>query len=168
MMGRAEPAPTLHYTFEVKGMQVVVVDSNGPAEPPAGFVDDAQLKWLSDLCTAADTRPLIIAVHHNVLPVGVPWLDTFMRMRNGDAFHRAILPARERIRGVFFGHVHQSITMYRDGILYTSALSSWAQIIAWPHTTDTEFDHGAEPGFSVVTVTPQQTFIRRHRYPRPG
>ncbi len=168
LIGTAEPVMPLHYEFEMNGVQVVVADSNGPTTPPAGFMTDAQLEWLRTACQPDDPRPLVIATHHIMLPVGIPWLDDYMRTTNGEAFHAAILPARERIRGVFFGHVHQNLDTLRDGILYSSALSSWTQFMNWPDTTETTTDERAEPGYSVVMVYPNQTYIRRHRFPLPG
>lgn len=167
MLNRADPLPTLHYAFEANGIQVVCMDSNGPADPPAGYIVDEQLEWISGLCQAADERPMVIGIHHNVLDVGIPWLDNYMGVRNGMMFHEAILPARHRIRGVFFGHVHQNIEMIRDGILYSSCLSSWTQFQAYPGMTHTTSDQHAEPGFSVVHLTENQTFIRRYRFPLP-
>ncbi|RMF79360.1 MAG: hypothetical protein D6737_11680 [Chloroflexi bacterium] len=164
VMGRDDIATPLHYEVEINGAQIVCVDSNGPAEPPAGFVTDEQLAWLRALCEADDDRPLIVAIHHNVVEVGVPWLDEWMGITNGDAVHQALRPARQRLRGVFFGHVHQNLTIVRDGILYSSVLSSWAQLHAWPGMTRTTPDIGAEPGFNVVTITREQTFIRHHRF----
>jgi 3',5'-cyclic-AMP phosphodiesterase len=164
MLNRQEILPSLYYTFEVNGVQIICLDSNGPAEPPRGFVIEEQLAWLEMLCAADDSRPLIVAVHHNLLPVGIPWLDEYMRTLNGEAVHRALLPARNRLRGVFFGHVHQNLDMYRDGILYASTLSSWVQFQAWPDQIETIKDTNADPGFSVVTLTRDQTYIRRCRF----
>jgi 3',5'-cyclic-AMP phosphodiesterase len=168
LLDRSEPLPGLRFEFEHNGVQVIGVDSNGPAEPPAGFMIDDELEWLAGLCQAQDERPLVIAVHHNMLPVGVPWLDDYMRTGNGERFHEAILPARQRIRGVFFGHVHQNLDILRDGILYSSTLSTWAQFHAWPGQTHTTSDLKAEPGFSVVTISREQAFIRRHRFLPPA
>lgn len=158
----SEPLTPFDYQFEVKGVQIVVVDSNGPAQQPAGFVTSDQLARLEGICKDTDERPLVIAVHHNVLPTGIPWWDDFMRMTNGEDFHQALLPARHRLRGVFHGHVHQPVDTYRDGILYSGVVSSWYQLHAWPDQSDTLGDALGEPGFNVVTVTPNQTFIRRH------
>jgi 3',5'-cyclic-AMP phosphodiesterase len=150
--------------FEVNDVQFVCVDSNGPAEPPRGFVTEPELTRLRRVCASDDDRPLVIATHHNVLPVGSPWYDEFMRMTNGEDFHRALLPARGRIRGVFFGHVHQDIETVRDGILYSAVSSSWCQFHAWPGQPLTVHDRGAQPGFNVVTISKDQTTIRRHRF----
>ncbi|MDX1991949.1 MAG: metallophosphoesterase [bacterium] len=167
MLGREDPLPALHYAFEVNGVQIICVDSNGPADPPAGMMTRDELEWLSGLCSADDDRPLVIAVHHHVLPVGIPWLDSYMGIRNGDQFHEAILPAKHRLRGVFFGHVHQNLDVVRDGILYSSTLSSWVQFQSYPGMSATTPDHGAEPGYSIVTISEDQTFIRRCRFPLP-
>lgn len=168
LLGRAEPRRSLHYALEINGVQIICVDSNGPADPPAGHITDYQLEWLAGLCEADDDRPLVVAVHHNILPVDIPWLDTYMRTRNGEQFHDILLRAKHRIRGVFHGHVHQNLDTLRDGILYSSTLSSWTQFHAWPGQTHTSVDYGAEPGFSIVSISREQTFIRRHRFPIPG
>lgn len=164
MTKRDEIVSPFHYTFEVNGVQIVCLDSNGPAEPPRGYVTDEQVAWLESICSTPDSRPLVVAVHHNILPVGIPWLDEFMRTTNGEAVHQALLPARDRLRGVFFGHVHQNLDMYRDGILYTSVNSSWVQFHAWPEQDKTIEDIDADPGFSIVALTANQTYIRRCRF----
>jgi Icc protein len=165
LLGRTDVQTAAYYEFDINGVQMVCLDSNnGPVEPPHGLVGDEQLHWLAQICDSEDDRPLVVAVHHNPLPVGVPWLDDYMRLNNGEALHQLLIAARHRLRGVFFGHVHQNIQMYRDGILYTSVLSSWCQFHAWPGQTPTIPDDGAEPGFNVVTLTREQTYIRHCRY----
>lgn len=164
LLGRSEILAPFHYTFDMKGVQFIVLDSNGPAEVPRGNIIPEQLAWLDKLLSSMDDRPLVIAVHHNAVPVAVPWLDGFMRITNGEEFHNILLKARDRLRGVFFGHVHQNLTMFRDGIMYNSTLSSWGQFHAWPGLDDTVHDEGAEPGFSVVSITRANTYIRRYRF----
>ena len=162
---RTDIHPTFHYDFEVKGIHFVCVDSTGPAKHPSGTVSADQLAWLSAICESDDARPLVVAVHHNAVPIGVPWLDDEMRMENGDAFHQALRPARHRLRGVFYGHVHQHSQTLRDHILYSSTQSSWYQIKSWPDHTTVLIEPDADPGFSVVTLTADKTHIRCHRYP---
>lgn len=160
LLGRTDILAPFHYTFEVNGFQIVALDSNGPAAVPRGNVIPQQLEWLDGICSVPDDRPLVVAVHHNALPVGSPWLDDYMRITNGEALHEVLLKAKDRLRGVFFGHVHQNIQMLRDGILYTSALSSWNQFSSWPGSSDTIEDDD-NPGFNVVHMTGNQTFIRQ-------
>lgn len=164
LLNQKESRKPYYYEFEVNGVQMVCLDSNGPAEVPRGNIVPEQLEWLDGLCSAQDNRPMVVAVHHHLLPVGAQWWDEYMRVTNGEAVHDVLRKAQPRLRGVFFGHVHQSITMYKDGVLYNSALSSWTQFRMWPGLSDTVPDENAEPGFSVVTISRDQTFIRRWRF----
>lgn len=165
MLGREAVTAPLDYEFEAKGVQLVVVDSNGPAVAPAGSVTEPQLERLRRIAADPDDRrPLVVATHHNVLPNGSPWWDTFMGMTNGEAFHAALLPARHRLRGVLHGHTHQETTTIRDGILYCGIASSWYQLMAWPGQVAIVGDRETPAGFNVVVVTPEQMFIRRHHF----
>lgn len=167
MLERSSIVTPFDYEFEFNGVQIVCLDSNGPAKLPAGSLTMAQLEWLEGICKTPDPRPLVVAIHHNVLPIGAPFWDDFMRLSNGEDMHRVLLAARQRLRGVFFGHVHQATETYRDGILYSSVLSSWYQLHCWPGQANIQEDRGADSGFNVVTVTRDQTFIRRHRFAVP-
>lgn len=168
LMGRTEvKTPYFYYEFEVNGVQIVCLDSNGPVQPPAGYIDSEQLAWLEGICSAQDSRPLLVMLHHNLIKIGdVPLLDDWARVTNGDEVHKILLKARERLRGVFYGHIHQPLDNYRDGILYSVALSSWYQFYAWPGSdyavTGIPMDNETPPGFSVVTISRESTTIRRH------
>lgn len=164
LLGRTEIRAPFYYELEINGVQIVCLDSNGPAEPPRGNIVPEQLAWLDKLCSAKDNRPLIVAVHHNAVPVSVPWLDEFMRITNGVDVQQSLAKAKTRLRGVFFGHVHQNLTMLQDGVMYNSVLSSWNQFNAWPGLNETVPDDGSQPGFSVVSVTRENTFIRRYQF----
>ncbi len=157
------PRDPFDTVVDLGAYRLICLDSTAaPAEPPRGRLRESQLEWLTAQC--AGDRALIVAVHHNPLRVGIPWWDDLMSLENGDALHAALLPFRDRLRGVFFGHVHQDTDLYRDGILYASALSSWYQLAASPGQVNSERDRHAGPGYSVVTMTPDTTFIRRHRF----
>jgi 3',5'-cyclic-AMP phosphodiesterase len=170
LMGRdaSDVIPNLHYEFEVNGVQIICVDSNGPVEVPAGYVTDDQLEWLESLCTADDDRPLVIAIHHNPIAVGIPWLDNLVKITNGLAFHNIIKKAQSRLVGVFYGHIHQSTTTYYDGVMYSSASSSWRQFLSAPSMINPLPEEGARPGYSVVMVKPNQSFTRRYQFDVPS
>lgn len=157
----------LHYEYDIKGVQIVGIDSNGPATLPAGYVIPHQLDFLNRICSANDPRPLIVGIHHNVVKVGFDWLDNYMGTKNGDDVHAVLLQARHRLRGVFTGHIHQNLDVVQDGILYSSALSSWFQFIAYEGMEKTTIDDVSLPGFSVVKLAKDQTLIRRYYFPRP-
>lgn len=172
LMGKSEAQDYLYYDFEVEGVHVVCLDSNGPiselkvGEQPAGTVSPEQLDWLNEICSNDDERPLVIAVHHNALPVQVPWLDTWMRMENGEDFHAIVRQARDRLCGVFFGHIHQNFQVLRDGVLYISAGSAWCQFISYPIPENKMHikDSHTLPSFNIVTISDTTTSIQRHSF----
>jgi Icc protein len=157
----AQITPYLTYETEVNGLQLIVLDSNGPAQRPAGNLPDEQLGWLEAICAAPVDRPLIVALHHNPVRVGVDWLDNQMRAVNGERLHQIIQSAGKRLRGVFHGHIHQSIDVVQDGILYTSTASSGFHFDGSAESKLFDLDPHFLPSFSVVTIEADRTFVRR-------
>ncbi len=156
------------YTFEVKGYRFVVLDARGPYEiDPRGRLSDAQLQ-IAQQAASPDGPPLTIFMHYPVWPLNSVWMDAHMLVENGPALHTILLPAKERLRGVFHGHVHQPMQTMRDGILYTSAASAFNQLAAWPGDTAVRYDNAHDPGFGFVHLLPGQTIIHQHTFPRPG
>lgn len=163
LMGRAEVQVPLYYERELNGVRLIFLDTNGEAPPPAGHVSAEQIAWLGERLALEDTRPIVVAFHHPLVATGTSeWFDVFMRTTNGEAVHQVLATAAPRIRGAFFGHVHQDIEFYRDGVLYTSVRSSWRQFETRPDqdmgTLDTP---SADPGYALVTITDTGTIIQR-------
>jgi Icc protein len=163
----ADDPDVLSYAFEVKGYRFVVLDARGPDEiDPHGLLPEAQLAMVRAEATAVGP-PLTIFMHFPVLPMNSIWMDANMLVLNGDEFHQALLPARERLRGVFYGHVHQSMQTLKDGILYTAVPSLFSQFAAWPDDADFQEDPDYLPGFNFVHLLPKQTIVHQHTFPRP-
>lgn len=157
----------LSYVFEMKGWRFLVLDARGPDE-----IDPQGRLYLSDLDllaaeAAADGPPLTVFIHFPVWPLNSPWFDANMLIQNGGLLHKALLPARDKLRGVFHGHVHQPMQTVRDGITYTSAASVFAQFAAWPETSEPQYDPAHDPGYNFVHLLPDQTIVHQHTFPRP-
>jgi Icc protein len=118
-----DPLEPFDYQFESNGVQVVCLDSNGTTPPHSGWVDDKQLQWLDSVCTLDDNRPLVVALHHHPILLDVPWIDR-LAVLNGESFHSILLKARHRLRGVFYGHIHHTVDIVRDGIIYFLSCSN--------------------------------------------
>ncbi len=176
LLGRSAVLPRMDDELEAGGIRVALLDSRGPRDPE-GTLTDGQLGALEALCSPQGP-PLVIALHHPPVPLDTHWLDvgwthgdgrqSNMLLDRGKEFARAIAPARERIRGVFFGHVHRAFHVLKDGILYASAPSAFGQLLTWPDQRQPQPAPWEPGGFSVVTVTPGQTTIRQHALPRPA
>jgi Icc protein len=163
----------LSYTFEVKGYRFLVLDARGPDDiDPHGLLPESQLELAAQEASehgslAEDAVPLVVFVHYPVLPLNSIWMDEKMLIMNGEELHRTLLPARERLRGVFHGHVHQHMQSTREGIIYYSVASVFSQFTAWPIDVDTRFDTDHQPGYGFVHMLPDQTIVHQHTFPRP-
>jgi Icc protein len=156
----------LCYVFEVKGYRFLVLDARGPDEiDPHGLLSEAQMEIVRQEATPHGP-PLTIFIHYPLLRMNSPWMDANMQVLNGEELHRALLPARERLRGVFHGHVHMPMQIVRDGILYVSTASTFAQFTAWPDEVEVQTDHEAPPGYGFVHLLPEQTIIHQQAYTR--
>lgn len=163
LLQRPEAAlqPHLDYTFTVNGVRVIGLDSHLP-DSATGSLAPEQFDWLRARLSEDTHLPLVVALHHNVLPTTAPWLDT-MTLAQGDTLHRLLAGVGERLRGVFYGHIHESISMLRDGVAYHSVMSGWLQTRTWYGQSEPYNDPMQEPGFNVVTLTTTQTLVRHYR-----
>ena len=124
LMSRALSKEKLCFTIDALGWRIVMLDSSVRGED-AGTVGNAQREWLRNALASSPTTPVIVAVHHNPLPVGSEWLDT-MTISDAAAM-LAILDTAPQVKCAIFGHVHQEFEEYRDGTLYASVPSTFFQ-----------------------------------------
>ncbi|HEY1408719.1 MAG TPA: metallophosphoesterase [Promineifilum sp.] len=157
---------TLSYAFEVRGYRFLVLDARGP-DPidPHGLLSPQQLEVLRRETKPAGP-PLCIFTHYPAVRLNSPWMDANMPIFNGEEMHQSLLPARERIRGVFYGHIHNSTQTFRDGILYCAAASTFAGFTTWPTEEMIKPDYEAMPAFNFVQLLPEQTIIQQRPFGR--
>lgn len=170
LLGQRASAARFDYQFEAAGVHFAVFDTRGPADP-SGRLEPDQLEALRRLCTP-DGPPLVIALHHPPLPLDAAWIDqgwvtrngTFpnMLLENGEAFYEAVAPARARLCGVFCGHVHRAYQAFHQGVLLSSAPSSFVQFFTWPDQALPVRSPDELPGFSLVTIEHGRTVVRSH------
>lgn len=165
LVGAEEAKPTYDYEFDLNGVQVVCVDSASNGEDHGGRLSAEQLQWLGNICSAEDSRPLIVAIHHPVRTLGLKMLDFFNTV-NGDEVHEVLKKAGMRLLGVFSGHIHQAIDVVDEGVHYSFVQASHTQSNLFPALDGADISEPLtpNPGFSVVTVTSERLFIRRFTY----
>jgi 3',5'-cyclic-AMP phosphodiesterase len=157
----------LTYRFEVNGIEFLTIDARAPDEmDPHGLLSDRQLALVSHELGRSQS-PLVLFLHFPVIPVGAPWIDTNALIANGNALHEMLVAARDRLRGVFHGHIHMPAETYRDGVLYSCAASSFANFAAWPGDPGLKISI-EPPGYSFVHLTLDRTVIRHYSFPRPS
>jgi len=167
-MGQKEPLTEDNTSnscfFDLNGIRFLTIDGRGPDEiDPHGVVSDKQLKALEKQIADAG-KPLAIFIHFPALPLDSTWLDRDMLLTNGQEFHQILTKGKDKIRGVFFGHVHRGMTQYQDGILYSSVASTFLQFTVWPGQEKSGYDKPPVGFYNYVTITPDSTLVKEHTF----
>ena len=93
----------------------------------AGGLGPARLRALQSTLEQHAGRHVLIAMHHQPLPMGSAWLDG-VALRDAPAFLE-IVDANPSVRCVTWGHVHQESDRERHGVRYLSTPSTCAQFL---------------------------------------
>lgn len=99
----------------VQGVRFIGLDSS------ASHLDEAQLQRLELLLNRNDDEPVILCVHHHLLPIGDSWLDPY-RLENATGLLDRVSRSKARVLAVLHGHTHyhnetlfDSIPVYAGG-----------------------------------------------------
>lgn len=92
-----------------------------------GLLSQEELDYLRNALETleAEDRHVLIAVHHNPVPVNAEWLQNHS-LQNTDGFFD-IIDSFDNIKGVIFGHIHQDFKTYRNKVLMLGAPSTCIQ-----------------------------------------
>ncbi|WP_299491186.1 3',5'-cyclic-AMP phosphodiesterase [uncultured Shewanella sp.] len=74
---------------------------------PGGIMPDTECEFIERAIATASDKHVLLAMHHNPIFVGCLWLDNHW-MKNGDEF-LAWVSNFPQIKGLLWGHVHQTI-----------------------------------------------------------
>jgi len=89
-----------------------------------GKLTKSELNFLKQSLNSSSNQPVIIFIHHQVLPVESNWLDK-IKLQNHTQFLE-IIDQYKNIKAVVCGHVHQDTTIKRRGVTFLSTPStSW-------------------------------------------
>lgn len=152
--------------LEVKGYQLVALDTAGQGDIHAPTLGDEQIEWFGETLDGAGDAPIIAAMHHSPVETGVPWLDEQMRIQNGDRIQRILRAHRDQLAGVFHGHIHQQTDTYQDGVLYVCCPSTWSNLAGYPGVREGIADPLTPGGFNLVMLRDSGAFVRRCNLPR--
>ena len=149
----------------VKGHCLLTLDSNQSGDAHAPSLQEKQIEWFGDALNQTGGQPVIVAVHHPLLPTGVDWIDHKMRVQNGDRIQGILIEHRDCLAGVLHGHLHQPVNSYCGGVLYAGAASTWYNLQAYPGLDQGKADLVMPGGFNLVMLRENRTFIRRYTLP---
>lgn len=120
-----EPGEFLQQMVETAQATLLLLDTHQPGKE-SGRLCAERLAWI-DTRLAASTKPVLVFMHHPPVAIGHTAMDR-MPLRNPEPFLETLARHREKVRHVFFGHVHRPFFTVLDGIGYSSVPGTCHQI----------------------------------------
>lgn len=102
----ADPSGFVQQAIDLSGNRLLLLDTLDPGRT-SGLLCQARLSWLKSQLSR-DASPVLLAMHHPPLVVGIPSMDQFA-LANADEFWATLAPHRLRIRHLLLGHLHRPI-----------------------------------------------------------
>jgi len=89
-----------------------------------GAIELGHLDLISQWMQAEPEHPFLLALHHQPVPVGGPWIDRYMLQEPEPLL--ALVESHSQIKAVVWGHVHQAFEARRGAARLLSCPSSVA------------------------------------------
>jgi len=116
--------------FQVGGHDVVgnwlliLLDSYAP-NTAGGRIGAEQLQTLHRTLELHADKHALVFLHHHPIKMRSEWLDT-VGLQDADEF-RAVIARHKNVRGIAWGHVHQSLDLFSGGVRYMATPSTCSQ-----------------------------------------
>jgi len=154
---------------DIDGHLVLVLDSLEKNPDPeatyysarTGHFCDAQLAWIEEQLEAAHDKPVVVILHHNVLPVAIqmdphglrdtqPFVD--LLVRHGD------------VRQVISGHIHMTTTTMHRGIAFTTIAGGYSTSVEDFGTMQNKYRRSGPAQMAVVLSDASATTLHFDNY----
>ena len=106
--------------------RIVLLDST-IAGSAAGRLSAQALATLQSALAGTPPRHALVCLHHHPVPMASRWLDR-VGLQNADEFFD-VIDRHANVRGIVWGHVHQSYDALRNGVRLLATPSTCAQFL---------------------------------------
>lgn len=130
---------------------VVMLDSWIPNNA-GGRLGEEQLARLRNVLRTHRNHHVLICLHHHPIAMRSDWLD-HVGLDDADEF-MTIVREHSNVRGVLWGHVHQSLDSFIHGVRFMASPATCAQFLPGSH--DFALDN-RPPGYRVLELMPDGT-----------
>lgn len=120
----AKPPFVMGGHVDIGRWRIVLLDSV-QAGQAGGALSPASLTALAAALEQAGERHVLVCLHHHPVPLGSRWLDQ-VALANPEAFF-AVIDGHPGVRGILWGHVHQSFDALRNGVRLLATPSTCVQ-----------------------------------------
>jgi Icc protein len=131
------------------GRWVIVLLDTWVAGDAGGRLGPDQLQQLRATLELHRNDHVLLCLHHHPIRMRSDWLDT-VGLRDADEF-MALIRGHANVRGVLWGHVHQALDSFVDGIRFMSTPATCAQFL--PASKDFALDQ-RPPGYRALELMP--------------
>ena len=107
----------LDLVIDQGGYRVIVLDSSDPELAGSGRFEDAQIAWLRERLAEVPDTPVVVVLHHNIVPFQVQ--TDFIILKDNAAFAE-VLSSQGNVRHVISGHVHMTTAGTYRGIPFST------------------------------------------------
>jgi len=111
---------------ELGAWSLLFLDSTLPGSE-TGHLNDFELDHLAGYLADHRERPTLLCMHHQPVHIGSAWMDT-MALDNPDPFF-AIIDANPQVKGILWGHIHQSFEEQRHDVRLIGSPSTCVQFL---------------------------------------
>ncbi len=122
-------------TVDLGLWRIVLLDSTIPGSA-AGRLSAESLTALQSALADAPQRHALVCLHHHPVPMASRWLDR-VGLQNAAEF-LDVIDRHPNVRGIVWGHVHQSYDALRNGVRLLATPSTCAQFL--PHSEQFAID----------------------------
>lgn len=115
--------------------RIVLLDSTIPGSA-AGRLSAGSLSALESALAGAPQRHMLVCLHHHPVPMASRWLDRVGLQNAGEFLD--IVDRHSNVRGIVWGHVHQSYDALHNGVRLLATPATCAQFL--PHSEQFAID----------------------------
>lgn len=134
------------------GRWLVVMLDSWVANAAAGRLGEEQLAYLRGVLRNHRNHHVLVCLHHHPIAMRSDWLDQ-VGLSDADQL-MSIVREHANVRGVLWGHVHQSLDSFIHGVRFMASPATCAQFL--PGSADFAIDD-RPPGYRVLELMPDGT-----------
>ena len=114
------------HVMEVENWRLVLLDSTKP-DRISGCFSASYLERINASLHESGKGHTLVALHHQPVPVGAPWIDRYMLESPARFFE--VIDQSPKVRCISWGHVHHDFQAQRKGVTLLGAPSTVANSI---------------------------------------
>jgi Icc protein len=157
----------VHYAVDFGVLRLVALDSQMPLQSD-GHLCEARLAWLDAELTAAQNKPVILALHHPPFVSGIDHMDRQRLDAESTQRLAAIVSRYPNVERVICGHVHRPIFTRFAGTIASAAPSSAHQVALDLRANAPSAFRLEPPAFALHRYALQTGVVTHHAYVDEG